>query len=212
MLVDKSVKLYWITLFGIRLSLIFAVLGSILNQNWTILFASLLVLLLTFSPAWFERRYKILLPIEFELVIVLFFYASLFLGEIHRYYDKFWWWDIFLHTGSAVAFGFVGFLIMYLLYRANKVKANPFVIAIFSFCFAVAIGVVWEIFEFSMDQAFGFNMQKSGLVDTMWDLIVDSLGAFIASVAGYFYVKRRDLFLFGESVRKFERENPGLFG
>jgi hypothetical protein len=44
--------------------------------------------------------------------------------------------------------------------------------------FAVAVGAVWEIFDFSMDEPFGTDMQKamfgdpSGLTDTMWDLIV----------------------------------------
>jgi hypothetical protein len=48
--------------------------------------------------------------------------------------------------------------------------------------------VLWEIFEFAGDQLFGMNMQKEGLTDTMWDLIVDTLGAFVAAVFGYFYL------------------------
>ena len=38
-------------------------------------------------------------------------------------------------------------------------------------CFAITIGALWEVFEFGMDQLFGLNMQKSGLLDTMGDLI-----------------------------------------
>ena len=212
MLRDKSRGIYAVFLFVIRVSLIFAIVGAILNGRWTILFTSLFVFLLTFSPVFFEKKYKILLPLEFEFILVFFFYSTLFLGEVHGYYEKFWWWDVALHTGSALAFGFIGFILIYLLYRSNKVKTNPVIIAIFSFCFAIAIGVVWEIFEFSMDQIFGLEMQNSGLVDTMWDLIVDFIGALIASIGGYFYVKKREIFLFGKSVRKFEKENPRLFG
>jgi len=32
-------------------------------------------------------------------------------------------------------------------------------------------------------------MQKSGLVDTMWDLIVELLGAVVVSVMGYAYLR-----------------------
>jgi len=41
-----------------------------------------------------------------------------------------------------------------------------------------------------MDSNFGLNMQKSALRDTMWDLIVDCLGALSVSIGGYFYAKK----------------------
>jgi hypothetical protein len=53
----------------------------------------------------------------------------------------------------------------------------------------LSIGALWEIFEFLMDSLFGLNMQKSGLIDTMWDLIVDALGALVISILGYLYLK-----------------------
>jgi len=65
-------------------------------------------------PRLFERGYKIYLPVEFEIIIIVFLYATLFLGEVHGYYDKFWWWDLVLHTSSALAFGF---MILYVLYK-----------------------------------------------------------------------------------------------
>ena len=50
------------------------------------------------------------------------------------------------------------------------------------------MGALWEILEFAIDQTFGTTMQKSGLVDTMWDLIVDGLGALTISILGYGYL------------------------
>ena len=35
-----------------------------------------------------------------------------------------------------------------------------------SFCTAMTVGAMWEVFEYGMDQGFGLNMQKSGLDDT----------------------------------------------
>ena len=145
---------------------------------------------------------------ELEMVIILFIYASLFLGEIHGYYTKFWWWDIFLHAFSAIIFGFVGFTILYFMYSQKAIKARPWAIAIFSFSFAIAIGAVWEIFEFLVDQIFGYNMQKSGLIDTMWDLIVDCAGALFTSTIGFFYIQYGRGRVFNRLLKKFLQQNP----
>lgn len=197
----------WITHF-LKFTLIVAVVGAAFTFRWTVLFVSLLVLFLTFTPEMIEKRYRICLPVEFEFIIVIFIYATLFLGELHGYYTLYWWWDIVLHIGSAIAFGFAGFLVLYILFTKNKIQTNPLLIAVFSFCFAMAIGAVWEIMEFSADQLLGLNMQKSGLVDTMWDLIVDALGALLTSSVGYFYFKGGQIPVFRRLLRKFIKENP----
>ena len=204
-------KIQSIVIHVLRLSIFIVIIGAIWNTRWTLLFSSSLILILTFLPYFFERKYNVNLPIEFEFVIILFLYASLFLGEIHAYYTKFWWWDLVLHASSGIALGFAGFLIMYVLYHKEKVNAKPIWIAIFAFCFGVAIGAVWEIFEFSMDQIFGMNMQKSGLIDTMWDLIVDAVGATLTSSIGYFYIKGKKTPLFTRFLEKFTKENPRYF-
>jgi RNAse (barnase) inhibitor barstar len=144
------------------------------------------------------------------LAIIVFVYATLFLGEVGSFYERFWWWDIALHIGSAMAFGCIGFVIMYLLFKSNKLEANSFWLSVFTFCFAVSIGVIWEIFEFSMDQIFGMNMQKSGLIDTMWDLIVDSIGGLIASIAGYAFMKGNQRSYFSRLINIFIKDNPNL--
>ena len=204
-------KIHYIISYAIRIALLVAIISAVINSRWAILFASCLTLFLTFLPAMIERNYKVDLPVEFELLIVVFIYATIFLGEVHAYYTRFWWWDAILHAGSGVALGFAGFIILYILYTEEKIEAKPFTIALFSFCFAVAIGALWEIFEFAMDNFFGMNMQKSGLVDTMWDLIVDSLGAFFTSALGYIYIKGGNTRLFERLLRSFISKNPQLF-
>jgi hypothetical protein len=208
---DLIDKIQILATYFLRAVIFAAIIGEILNQRWSLLFATSLIFALTFLPSFIERRYKIYLPVEFELVIILFIYTSLFLGEVKSYYAKLWWWDIVLHTGSGLALGLAGFLIMYTLDRKSMIKASPVWIAIFSFSFGVAIGAIWEIFEFSMDVFFNLNMQKSGLTDTMLDLIVDSLGALIVSVIGYFYVKGNKTPLFTRMLQRFIKENPKFF-
>jgi len=200
----------WVSL-TLRIILIVALISAAIESRWEIFFLTLITLFLTFSPAIINKNIKVNLPAEFEMTIILFLFASIFLGEIGRFYELFWWWDIFLHGISSLVLGLVGFLIIYVLYFSNKVKTSPILIAVFSFSFAVAIGVVWEVFEFTLDSLLHTTMQKSGLVDTMWDLITNSLGAFIAAIGGFFYVKGRPSFFIKKLIIRFAKENPNLF-
>jgi hypothetical protein len=171
--------------------LVIAVALSYIHADWASLFASTLTLFATFLPAIMGRNVRLHLPLEFHFFIVLFAFATLFLGEVAGFYERLWWWDLALHSVSAVGFGIVGFVILYTLYDSKRFVAQPFVGALFTFTFAIAIGALWEIFEFTMDSLFGLNMQKSGLRDTMSDLIVDSIGAFVSATVAYLYIVRR---------------------
>lgn len=187
-------------------ALIVAFVLALYDKQWIAVFVSALTFLLTMTPFIIQRRFRVYLPSGFLAAIVFFIYATIYLGELHGYYVRFWWWDIVLHTGSALGIGFVGVVLLIILYKGNRMVANPGLMSFFAFSFAIAIGVLWEIFEFAVDQLFGLNMQKSGLTDTMWDLIVDSVGATIASLVGYLYLKRGSrgplTSLIGETVTK----------
>ncbi len=178
-------------IFTILLQLVFLLsfLLALFWKNWTTAFISLVAMVSIWLPIIFIKKRKIHIPVSFTFFLTLFIYASLFLGEIRDFYFKFWWWDSLLHFTSGMALGFVGFLIIYSLYQNGPLESNAGIIALFSFCFALSLGALWEIFEFAMDSFFGLNMQKDGLVDTMWDLIMDAWGALIVSLAGYFYIK-----------------------
>ena len=109
--------------FFLRLTLLLACFLAIYTQNWLTFAIALGTLILTFVTAFFESRYKIELPSEFELIITIFIYASIYLGEVHEYYTVFWWWDLVLHTGSGIVLGFIGFIILFVMYRGRKVFA-----------------------------------------------------------------------------------------
>ncbi|MEK7185708.1 MAG: hypothetical protein AAB726_03730 [Patescibacteria group bacterium] len=175
----------------IKLSLLNAFVVGIISGEWSVAFISIAALIATLLPWFLAKSYELPFPIGFEFVTALFTYATLFLGEAHGFYTKFWWWDLLLHGGSAIAFGFIGFLILYSLYRASRFQAPPSLIVFFAFSASIAIGALWEIFEFAMDSFFGLNMQKSGLKDTMWDLIIAAVGACAASIPGYLYLRYR---------------------
>lgn len=175
---------------------------------------TLLIFIITFLPVVLGKRFRVEIPIEFEVLAVIFIYATLFLGEVRGYYVRYWWWDMVLHTGSGFLLGILGFLMVYVLNENEDIELNlkPHFVALFAFMFAIGLGTFWEIFEYIMDQVFGMNMQKSGLQDTMWDLIVNSIGALVISILGWGYLRKVGTNSFLERwIHGFIENNPRLF-
>ncbi len=186
----RRVKLWVSSIF--RMLLVLAGAVAILEENWITLILLFITLSLTFLTSIIEKEFKFDLPSEFEVAILILICGSLYLGEMHSFYYRIWWWDIFLHGLSGITIGAIGFSLVYILNRHTHVAidlSHAFV-AIFAFCFTMSIGVLWEIFEYIMDITFGLNMQKSGLNDTMGDLIITTIGALVSSLVGYFYMEK----------------------
>lgn len=156
-----------------------------------------------FLPNIISKRAKIIIPSNMYIAYILFLYGCIFLGEIRNYYYKIPNWDTILHTFSGAMLGIVGFSFVNIINKNEKVhvELSPVFVVIFAFCFAVALGVIWEICEFTVDDVMGSNMQKfamedgtailgrEALKDTMEDLIVDTMGAFVMSIIGYISIK-----------------------
>ena len=178
------------------------------------------IMAVTIAPAVFRHRMPVEIPSEIEVVAVLFVFATLFLGEVQDYYQRYWWWDVALHGSSGLLLGMLGFMIVYVLNENRQVDLHmrPFFVALFAFVFAIAIGALWEVFEFAMDENFGTNMQPatpgdpSGLTDTIHDLIVDTVGAAIVSLFGWRYLRRARTSYVDNWAKRFIDRNPRLFG
>ena len=188
-----------------------AAIAGLVLERWSVAFISVTVIGLTLLPELFVSRFQVKLPKSFLAAISLFLFGTLFLGEVFDFYERLWWWDILLHGGSAIAFGLVGFLFVFFLFEGDKYAAPPIALAFVAFCFAMTIGALWEIFEFTMDQTFGLNMQKSGLMDTMGDLIVDAIGATVGAASGFIYLKSRSAGGPVAAIREFIRLNRHHF-
>ena len=147
------------------------------------------------------------------IIVLLWFSAHFFLGEICGFYAKVKWWDSFLHTFSGVFLSFVSFSLINLLNDTKKqgFKLNIWFSCLFAFTLAVTIGVIWEIIEFSIDKVFLTNMQRAyesiaggnsrgeplvgqaALADTMKDLMLDSLGALISCIVIATLCKKKNI-------------------
>lgn len=229
-------KSSFIVYFTLRLLVIIMLVLQLLNRNYENAFLCVLTLLLLVMPSLIQITFRVELPTTLEIIILVFIFAAEILGEISEFYLMFPFWDTVLHTLNGFLAAAIGFSMVDLLNRSERTKFNlsPLFMAIVAFCFSMTIGVVWEFFEFGMDQIAGYDMQKDtvlhtirsvtldpegrnvpyvisgitesavngqelgvggyldiGLIDTMQDLIVNFIGAFIFSVFGFFYVKSR---------------------
>lgn len=160
--------------------------------------------IIIFLPSKVEKRFRIDIPDIMEIIYFIFLFCAIYLGEVQNFYFKIPYWDLILHCFSAAMLGALGFVIVNYLNDSEKtnVRLTPFFVALFSFCFALTCGTMWEIYEFTADGILSTNMQKfitsdgtvligrEALVDTMEDFIVDTLGALAITVIGYINLKR----------------------
>ena len=165
----------------------------------------ILGVIVMFIPTLAERKWSIDIPNNMEIAYFIFLYCAIYLGEVHDFYYLIPHWDIVLHAFSGAMLGALGFFLVKYFSDAEILDTNlsPFFIAFFAFCFALASGAVWEIYEFLADFILQTNMQKfilangtvlqgqEALLDTMEDLIVDSISALTISAIGYVSIKKR---------------------
>lgn len=154
-------------------------------------------------PSILKKRVHLEIPSNMMLLFTIFLYCAIYLGEVKSFYYQVPHWDTVLHTFSGAMLGALGFSFVTFLNKTERVPLNlsPLFVAAFAFCFAVMLGVVWEIYEFTADGLLSTNMQKyalengqplmgrEALSDTMKDLIVDMIGAFVMSAVGYISLK-----------------------
>ena len=165
----------------------------------------ILGLVVIILPGIIEHKIKIEIPSRMMILFILFIYAATFLGEVRNFYYIVPHFDTILHTLSGGMIAALGFSIIAFLNNSDKIPVilSPIFVACFTFCFALALGGMWEIYEFLADGVLNTNMQKFALedgtnlvgrnavIDTMKDLIVDAIGAFVISAIGYISLKQK---------------------
>lgn len=196
---------------GLWALLVLSAIAAAFDGRWSLTFVAIAALGLSFAPLFLASRFDITLPLPFVAAITVFVIASIFMGEAFDFYERVWWWDIALHASSAIGFGLIGFVFVLMMFEGDRFAAPPWAMCLMAFGLAVTVGACWEIFEFLMDTWFGFNMQKSGLLDTMGDLIVDVIGAAFASWLGYVYLRAKDPSFWTWPIRQFVTLNKRLF-
>ena len=138
----------------LRLLVVVALVAQFFNGNFENVFLCVLTLFLFTLPAFIERSIRIDIPDTLEVIILLFIFAAEILGEIQAYYVQFPYWDTMLHTLNGFLCAAIGFSLLDILNRNEKLAftLSPVYLAVVAFCFSMTIGVLWEFFECQMDQ------------------------------------------------------------
>ncbi|MBI2336009.1 MAG: hypothetical protein HYU97_04530 [Deltaproteobacteria bacterium] len=184
-------KLRRMILWTFRLGLVGAIPYSLYRHDFLFIFGVLLSLLATLLPAYWYRSLKVTLPFELDLLISLALFLHIILGEVLRFYDNVWYFDKIMHFYGTSIIALLAFLIVFSFHYSGKVVLSLPLIAIFTIIFAMAVGSLWEIGEFTVDHLFKRNTQYS-LDNTMWDLIFNTVGGTFAAVFGALYTRRKN--------------------
>jgi len=184
-------------------------LVSAFHQNWVNALIVFGIIALSLTPTLFAKQFSVSLPIEFDLVTIIFIVAAIVFGELAGFYERFWWWDELLHLTSGLLLGMLGLCLVWVLNFNERIdlELSRRFICLFAFVFAVAIGAIWEIFEYGMDKLFSMNMQKNGLDDTMSDLMVDAIGALTVAVGANAFLATGQKSLISFWVKRFIEVN-----
>lgn len=171
----KSSFVVYVTL---RALVILVMILQILNRNYEGVFYCVLTLILLMIPSFIQMELKIELPTTLEIFILIFIFAAEILGEIGSYYTRIANWDTMLHTINGFLAAAIGFSLVDILNRNEKVKVqlSPLFMAVVAFCFSMTIGVMWEFWECGMDLFLGMDMQKDTIVHSISTVMLDPTG------------------------------------
>ncbi len=169
---NKTTLAVYLVLRGL---VIFVLVRAVLRQEYQSVFLCALSLILMVLPSIISRKLKIVLPSTLEVIILLFIFAAEILGEINSFYVRVPNWDTMLHTINGFLCAAIGFCLVDMLNRNDRFsfKLSPLYLAIVAFCFSMTVGVLWEFYEFGVDQLLGRDMQKDTVVHAIHSVNLD---------------------------------------
>ena len=152
------------------------------KNDWTGVFGCIIGIILSFIPSILHKNFNITLPwiLDTLIAFALFLHIG---GVVLNAYHIIPFYDTLTHFVSSIIVAFLAFVSIYILDKYWKgLHMNKYAMAFIVIIFTMAMGVVWEFFEWTTDLLFGTNEQW-GLHDTMKDLLIDTIaGIFIAFI------------------------------
>ena len=186
--------------FAIKLILILSIINAVSNHLWYIMSTNIFLLILMFIPQIIKKS-QIKIPAEFEWILLIFVVFTLFLGKIS---------GIIVPIFFGIAIAMIGFMILAILYSNNQIKKDYFLIILFTFSFTITFGFLLELLKYYLkiflEQEISIGIYKFSMQNMTFVII----GAAIASIIGYIYMKSEKGVL-RRAVKKIMQENPKLF-
>ena len=84
----------------------------------------ILTLVLFMIPIIIDKKLNIKLPSTLEIIILLFIFSAEILGEIQNFYGQIPYWDTMLHTINGFLCGAIGFSMIDILNRNEKLHSK----------------------------------------------------------------------------------------
>jgi len=182
--------------------------AMVAQRDWFHLGTCVFTFTVSFAPLLFEQLFKVRLPSLFQFTYVIFVFASMFSGEVLRFYRLIPWWDAAMHFLSGILVGLGVVLWLRALARTPKTfRMNLKLQTLFIALFGMGVATLWEIVEFGFDQLFGTTSQDQSLYDTMTDLVYGTSGIVLLSGLYAFSQKLGRLPGLSQIIESFEKLN-----
>ncbi len=186
----KTKLINWIIIIGVS---IFSVFYLFFGNHEHGLYKNLIIISIIpvmLIPTLLNKLFKVNINPEIELVYLIFIFFGYFLGSILNFYYKIGIYDKIIHGLSGVM---TSILAIVILVKSRCYDKNPlWVNILFIICVTLSIAAFWEFFEFINDNIFGKDAQKvakTGVNDTMIDMIMAFIGSIIYSIIYIIEVK-----------------------
>ena len=174
-------------------------LSAPFTGDYTYVPAAVAALVISVLPVLIRRDLKLVLPVELNFWIVLALFVHI-VGSFSGFYDNLPGWDHLTHAMSASLVAALGFVVVVAIDKyAESILLPPAFLGLFIVMFTMAIGVIWELMEFVVDEATGSLLQYS-LSDTMLDLTFDTVGGLLVAAAGSYYLTHTSIDHFVDSL------------
>jgi hypothetical protein len=185
---------------GLRIVLVLSIINAAYSGLWHIMSTNLFLLILLLTPFLVKKSSKIIIPREFEFMLLFFVLITFFLNESQ---------GIIVAIFFGIAAGLIGFLILFFLYSDNRIKKDSFLISLSSFNFAVSFSFGLEFLKYYLKIFLGQDVSGGIYTYAMTNMTFVILGAIISSLLGYIYMSGYKK-IFSKIVERFEKVNPHL--
>jgi uncharacterized membrane protein YjdF len=175
----------------LRLIVIILIIIKCINGEYSDIGMLLVTFILTFYNWALTNILKINLNNTSRVMIVILIFIAQCLGTTLKFYNSYDNWDLIVHFFSGIVMFMVGYnIISSYNNQHHDVKLNKKLMIIFSILFALSVGSVWEMYEYSVDGILNLDTQRTGqlvgrlaIEDTMTDIFASTLGALLSVFA-----------------------------
>ncbi|HEY4483649.1 MAG TPA: hypothetical protein VI752_00535 [Candidatus Paceibacterota bacterium] len=158
---------------------------------------------------------------RFLIYIITFIVGLVTVALSVMAYHNFWFWklaylDIAIHFLAGMTVAFLGLIFYFSVVtpRYLRLHFSFSSVLVTALVATLAVGLIWELFEFSMDEFWSAELSVKQLAimkftanDSLSDLLFDGLGALLASLAFWFNWKQKDLIGQSPSISEINNSN-----